>query len=77
MPMGCPTQYLDPCCHHPRHGLRPWLLLARHVQVRRLVAFTYLAWLYVVSLLFLAIAIVGNVIAEDFRAAVSPSQSHE
>ncbi len=29
------------------------------------VAFTYLAWLYVVSFVFLAAAIIGNVIAED------------
>ena len=29
------------------------------------VAFTYLAWLYVASLVFLAAAIIGNVIAED------------
>ena len=29
------------------------------------VAFTYLAWLYVVSLLFLATAIIGNAVAED------------
>ena len=29
------------------------------------VAFTYLAWLYTISLVFLAAAIIGNVIAED------------
>ena len=29
------------------------------------VAFTYLAWLYVVSLLYLATAILGQVLAED------------
>ena len=29
------------------------------------IAFTYLAWLYVVALLFLATAILGQVIAED------------
>jgi membrane protein len=29
------------------------------------VAFTYLAWLYVVSFVFLAAAVTGNVIAED------------